>query len=198
MEYLKHNGGEITSRRVSFKLNFDGTYSSNRDIYKIEPSKDSIIRGVMGIFTNDRKIIDFIVRRNNENKSDFGVLFDEDSVRFYIDSPFEIDSDSIYSVQIKKDSSLKRIYRMTEIKDLSVFNQLRGIFNFLNLEYMISRNDGQNYIRFKREEIIPFSIMKTITTNGVMQEWISKYADRYVPVWIQISDKSLSLYYKID
>lgn len=196
--YLKTNGAKITSRRVSFKLNSDGTYSSDRSIYRIEPSNDSIVRGVISLFTSDRKMIDFIARRNNEDKGEFGVLFDEDSVRFYIDSPFEYDSDAIYSIQIKKDKSVKRIYRMSRISDMSIFNQLSGILEYLNLDYMISRNDGQKYLRFKHNEKIPSEIMETITTNEVMKQWIREHSETCIPVWIQISENSISLYYKFD
>lgn len=197
-EYLKMNGGEITSRRVSFKYNFDGTVSNTREIYKIEPATDSMIRGVMGLYTKDKNSINFIVRRSIENGGDFGVLFDEDSVRFYIDSPFELNSDSIYSIQIKDSCSIKRIYRMENIISLESFDLLRPIFPYLDLSFVMTRNDGQNYFRFKSQELIPYEIMKLITDNKEMKEWIKFHANRHIPVWIQLSDTCITIYYKID
>lgn len=197
-EYLKANNGEITSRRVSFKYNFDGTVSNTREIYKIEPATDSMIRGVMSLYTKDKKSIDFIVRRSIENGGDFGVLFDEDSVRFYIDSPFEMHSDSIYSIQIKDGSSIKRIYRMETLISLEFFERLRPIFEYLDLSFVMTRNDGQNYLRFKTQTLIPYEIMNLITDNLEMKEWIKEHASKYVPVWIQLSELCLTIYYKID
>lgn len=193
---LKEVGAKITSRRVSFKLNFDGTYSENRVIFKIEPSTDNIIKHLMELYTSDKKIIEYMIRRNNEENGDFGMLIDEESVRFYIDSPFSENSEGIFSVLIKNGISTKRVYSMEKITNTSKYNMLLPIFSYLDMNIVMSRNDGQDYIRVNRK--IPYEKFLEITNHQIMIKWIKKYCDTYLPVWIQISDSSLTLYYKID
>lgn len=193
---LKEIGAKITSRRVSFKMNFDGTYSENRVIFKIEPSTDNIIEYLMGLYTKDRKIIEYMVRRNNEENGDFGMLIDDESVRFYIDSPFSENSEGIFSVLIKNGISTKRVYSMEKIINTNKYNRLLPIFSYLDMNIVMTRNDGQDYIRANRK--IPYEKFLEVTDHPIMTKWVKKYCDTCLPVWVQISDSSLTLYYKID
>lgn len=196
--YIKNSSAKITSKRESFKLFFDRNSCSERVIYKIEPSTDEVINDLMLKYTKDKKSIDFIKKRNNEINGNFGILFDEKSVRFYIDAPFILDEDCIFSIEIKDGISIKRIYELKRIIDLKSFSILQPIFKYLNSNFFMSRNDGQKYFRFRSNVKVPYNLLCQITTNKIMHEWIKKRCDLYEPVWIQISESSLTIYYKIE
>lgn len=193
-ETLEKIGARITSRRVSFKLNFDGTYSENRVIYKIEPSSNYNVEYIMNQYTKDKSIIEYMVRRNDEEHGDFGMLFDETSVRFYIDSPFKENQDGIHSVKIENGISTKRVYEVKYVYDFRKFEILFPIYEYLNMRYIMSRNDGQDYVRFKSTP--PYEALAKLTNHDIMNEWIKKYIDRCDAVWLQLSEESFTLYFK--
>lgn len=199
-EYIKQKKITVKSKRISYKYTFksnetDSFSSSNRDIFILDKTSDELVNNIMSLFTNNKKAINYIIQ-NIDERGDFGILFDEDSIRFYVETPFEQDKDIIFSIQLKNNIAIKRVYTMVKYEHQECFNRISLIKDYINKSSMIIRNDGQIYLRLVQNSI-PYHLLEQLVECNKMKDWIKNCCEKYKIAWIQICDKSFTLYYRV-
>ncbi len=187
-----------SSLRVSVKVSISGNIDNDRYTYCLGKLPDSKIKLIMEFLTNNVDAINYILRRTNDSTS-FILSFDKETVRFYLDSSFKLNSVSMISIEVNKNEieNFKiRNYKPTIFSTSKLPRFFRDVLNYTDSKTFLERSDGQNYLRFKKDIIIPFNFYENICSNVDFLKFIQKYGR--IPVWFQFSETSFTFYFKIN
>lgn len=188
-----------SSLRISIKVCINGTIDMDRYTYCLGKLSDSKIKLIMEFLTNNVDAIDYILRRTNDSTS-FILSFDKETVRFYLDSSFKLNSTSMISIEVFKNKEKNefkiRNYKPTIFLSSKVPQFFKRVLSYTDSKTFLERNDGQNYLRFKKGTDVPFSFYESICSNRDFLEFIDRYGR--IPVWFQFSETSFTFYFKIN
>jgi hypothetical protein len=173
----------------------NGVFDTNRTLYGfIRPIKSHILELTSRITSND-EVIQFV---DQNFDTEYYVGITSHGYEFYMTDLRSIPI--INSIEVINGIVSQKKY-IEEEKESPILDLYPTLKRFLVTDKVLVRNDGQQYFRFIREMKPHIAIMIGIFKNEdrkIYTRWtVEQYRAGRKPIWIQLSDKSISVYYRV-
>lgn len=174
----------------------NGIFDTNRTLYGLVRPEKSQILELTARITSHNEVIQF-VDQNFDIEYYVGVT--SHGYEFYM-TDLRSTPTIINSIEVVNGIVSPKRY-IEEENGSQILDSYPTLKRFLVTDKVLVRNDGQQYFRFIREMKPHIAIMIGIFKNEdrkIYTRWtVEQYRAGRKPIWIQLSDGSLSVYYRV-